>query len=414
VAPSPQSHDAVVLTLSATGLAVARSLQPRGVRVYGVDSLGIEVGNYSRRVVRDPRIARLPPGPALLHGLLSLASEKRRKPVLYVAGDRYLEFVADNHQALRERFILQDSMRPEVSALLMDKRGFYQQASELGVAMPRTFFPETEPEAKQAADELRYPAIVKPTHGHQFRQRLGGNKLVEVEDAGALVGWWRRLDDWGGRSVLQEVIPGPESNIFVAGLYIDAAQHVRSLFTARKTRQYPPMYGSGSYMEACWSEDIARLSVDLVQRLPYTGICGTEYKWDPRDEEWKLIELNPRPTLWYALPPAAGIDIVWDAHCDLVGRPNPEHIGCQEDDVRWQLLTRDVLSAAHFLKKGELSWLSLLRTAIDPRRKRYAVQDVGDPGTIIGSAVEAVSKYRSHLRPEGSDSRSTTRPARGS
>ena len=60
---TPEQHAAVVLTLTATGLAVARSLGPRGVRVYGVDANRAEVGHFSRWVKRDPRIHRCPASP---------------------------------------------------------------------------------------------------------------------------------------------------------------------------------------------------------------------------------------------------------------------------------------------------------------------------------------------------------------
>lgn len=395
---APNEHAAVVCTLSATGLAVIRSLAAHGVRVYGVDRTKTEVGHYSRFVTRDPRIAYADAGPALLDGLLALAAEQPRKPVLYAAGDTYIDFICAHHEALRERFILPESMRPDGASVLMDKRSFYARCSELGVGLPATFFPDGEDDARRAAAELRYPAIVKPTQGHLFRQRLGGEKLVEVDDAESAFTWWSRFREWGGESVLQEVIPGPEANIFVGALYVDGAGETRSLFTARKTRQYPPMYGSGSFMEACWAPDIADLSLELVRGLGYRGICGTEYKWDPRDETWKLIELNPRPTLWFALPPAAGVDVVWDAHCDLVGAPNPVAIGTQRDGVRWQLPLRDLLAGVHFWRKGELSTLAFLRTVLDPRRKRYGDLELRDPGTALGLGVDAVAKYFSHVR----------------
>ncbi len=394
----PEAHDAVVLTLSPTGLAVARSLAPRGVRVWGVDSGRTEIGHFSRHVRHDRRIAALGPGAELLEGLLALGAERERPPVLYTAGDPYIEFVAEHHQRLRERFLLAESMRPEGAAALMDKRRFYERCRDVGVELPRTFFPESEADARAAASELRFPAIVKPTHGHRFRRLLHGEKLVEVGDAAELLRWWRQLRDWGGTSVLQEVIPGPESNIFVGGLYVDARRVCRALFTARKTRQYPPLYGSGSYMEACWAPEIADLSLDLVRKLDYTGICGTEYKWDPRDERWRLIELNPRPTLWFALTRAAGVDVVWHAHCDLTGRPVPEQIGSQDDAMRWQLPTRDWLAALAGLRHGRLGWLEFFRTAVDPRRKESATARLSDPVTILAEPLDALSKYWTHVR----------------
>jgi predicted ATP-grasp superfamily ATP-dependent carboligase len=205
--------------------------------------------------------------------------------------------------------------------------------------------------------------------------------------------------------VLQEVIQGPEANIFVAGLYTDAKGECRSLFTARKTRQYPPMYGSGSYMEACWSEEIADLSVDLISRLDYSGICGTEYKWDERDQEWKLIEVNTRPTLWFSLTRAAGVDVVWDAYCDLIGRPNPVHRDCQDDRVRWQLPVRDLVSGLHFLRNGTLGFGAFLRTVIDPRHKDFGDLSWRDPGTLFGLPANTLYKYTQTMRGESGDER---------
>ena len=69
-------HAAVVLTVSPTGLAVARSLAPRGVKVWGVDSNRLEIGHFSRWFIRDPRIAYEAAGPQLLAGLLALGREQ--------------------------------------------------------------------------------------------------------------------------------------------------------------------------------------------------------------------------------------------------------------------------------------------------------------------------------------------------
>jgi predicted ATP-grasp superfamily ATP-dependent carboligase/cellulose synthase/poly-beta-1,6-N-acetylglucosamine synthase-like glycosyltransferase len=394
----PESHDAIIMTLSPTGLAVARSLAPRGVTCWGIDAGRSAIGHHSRWVTHEQTLSHLEAGPELLERLLTFGETRANPPVIYLAGDDYIDFAAEHNEELREHFILMGSVRQEACSFLMNKQTCYARFEELGTRMPRTFFPKTREDAECAAAELRYPAIVKPTHGHLFRRQLGGEKLVEVADASGLLTWWQQFQDWGGETVLQEVIPGPETNIFVGGLYTDDRAQVRSLFTARKYRQYPPMYGSGSYMESCWSDEIAELSTELVTRLAYRGICGTEYKWDPRDEEWKLIEMNPRPTLWYSLPPAAGVDIVWDAHCDLTGNSNPVHIGDQDDRMRWQLPIRDLLSARHLRKQGELGVLEFLRTAVDPRCKRYGDLELADPAMIPAMLMDAASKYWTHVR----------------
>ena len=382
---------AVVLGMSPTGLSVARSLAQHGVRVYGVDVLLYEIGHFSRSVLHDRRISYLASGAQLLDGLIAFGKGCSAKPVIFNANDQYIDFVAENRGALEKYFLLTESMRPEVNMVFLNKRTFYEACQSLGVAMPQTFFPETEEDALTASREIRYPAIVKPTYGFKLRKLLRGKKLIEVTSQEQLLAWWRIFQKWNAEVVLQECIPGPEQNIAVAGLYMDATGCCRSIFTAKKYRQYPPMYGSASYIEAKWLPEIARLSEDLMTNLKYHGICGTEYKWDLRDQCWKLIEVNCRSTLWFAITRAAGVDIVWDAYCDLKNRPNPLCIGLQKDSVRWQLFVRDMISSVHFLRRGDLSVREFLRTTIDQRNKQWAIFAWDDWGANFGYIINTVA-----------------------
>ena len=392
-------HAAVVLGLSPTGLAVARSLAPRGVKVFGVDKVRLEIGHFSRYVRHDKKLSFLPPGNELLGAMRSFGASQNERPVLFIADDAYVDFVAANRQALTEHFILADSMCEEMNSRILNKKTFHDRCLELGVAVPKTFFPTDEKEAIHASTQLRYPAIVKPTLGHLFRDKLKGGKLVVVTNATDLLFWWRQFRTWGGDSVLQEEIVGPESNILVAALYTDRNLRCRSLLTARKCRQYPPLYGSGSYMEAHWSEDIANLSMALLQNLEYRGVGGTEYKWDNRDGEYKLIEVSCRPDLWIAICKAAGVDVIWDTYCDLIGVPNPIHIGSQNDRIRWQYLVRDIPAAIHSLRLRKLSAREFFRTAINPMKKEFAVLSLKDPGVWLGYPIHtAVKVYDTFFR----------------
>ncbi|TAL17287.1 ATP-grasp domain-containing protein [bacterium] len=393
---------AVVFGLSPTGLSAARSLDRNGVAVYGVDVLRYEIGHFSKSVKHDKRISYLPAGPELLAGLISFAKECPEKPVIFNANDYYIDFIAANRAELEPYFILTDSMRPESNSVFLNKRTFYEVCEKIGVAMPRTFFPESDEEALAAAGKIRYPAIVKPSMGFKLRKLLRGKKLVEVADAEELMNWWRVFKEWNADVVLQECIGGSEQNIAVAGLYMDKNRVCRSLFTAKKYRQYPPMYGSASYIESKWMEEVAALSEDLISKLGYHGVCGTEFKWDEADRCWKLIEINCRPTLWFAITRASGVDVVWDAYCDLRGRPNPVHRGGQTDGVRWQLFIRDMVSSVHFLRSRELSFGEFWRTAIDQRNKEWAICAWDDWGANFGYVVNTLAHiWTNFIKPPG-------------
>lgn len=385
---------AVILGMSPTGLSIARSLERHGVTVYGIDSIWYEIGHFSSVICHDRCISKLPPGKELLDGLVSFGKKCFAKPVIFIATDLYIDFIAAYRAQLEPFYIMPESMRPEINSIFVNKRTFYEACRNISVVMPKTYFPITEGEVKTVAASIHYPAILKPSYGAKLRHVMRGKKIIQVANSEELLQGWRIFQQWKADVILQECIPGPEQNLAVGGLYMDRYGECRSLFTAKKYRQQPPMYGSGSYMEAKWLPDIAELSVDLMKRLHYHGICGTEYKWDERDRQWKLIEVNVRPTLWFALTRAAGVDVVWDAYCDLIGFPNPVHCGQQDDKIRWQFFVRDISSALYFLGKGELSWAEFFRTTIDQRRKASAVCEWNDWGANFGYMIYTAMQIR--------------------
>ena len=96
---------------------------------------------------------------------------------------------------------------------------------------------------------------------------------------------------------------------------------------------------------------------------------------------------------------------MWDAYCDLIGRPNPVHADCQDDRMRWQLPVRDLVAGLHFLRNGTLSFGDFLRTVVDPRRKDFGDLSWRDPGTLIGLPANTLYKYTQTMRGDRDDER---------
>jgi predicted ATP-grasp superfamily ATP-dependent carboligase len=124
--------------------------------------------------------------------------------------------------------------------------------------------------------------------------------------------------------VLQEIIPGSDAAITLFGAYFDRQSRAHQSFTCRKLRQFPPGFGSASMVRSATLEDTRRLSEDFLRDIGYSGIAGAEFKLDPRDGKLKIIEINPRPTLWFGAAHHAGKRIALAAFCDLANLPLPE------------------------------------------------------------------------------------------
>ena len=193
-------NPAVVFAMTATGLAVARSLHRRGVAVYGVDSKKWEVGHHSR-LVRRPPFAFETPGSELARAVVEWAARQDLPPVLFPADDPSCDFLSSHHEALREACLLPEGYHPEVASAFVDKRAFYRRCLELGEDLPPTLFPEDLQDLKNQLDALRFPAILKPAHSHLWRKRFGGKKVLVVQSRDELLETFEALGDLGTGTV---------------------------------------------------------------------------------------------------------------------------------------------------------------------------------------------------------------------
>ena len=66
-----------------------------------------------------------------------------------------------------------------------------------------------------------------------------------------------------------------------------------------------------------------RRGLRFLAALGYRGLSQVEFKRDPRDGRYKLMEINPRLYQWHGLAAACGVDLPRLAYCDLLGLPLP-------------------------------------------------------------------------------------------
>jgi predicted ATP-grasp superfamily ATP-dependent carboligase len=229
----------------------------------------------------------------------------------------------------------------------VDKRRFYDFAEQCGATLPVTHYPRGAEEMAALSGTLRYPVVLKPLRGHAWRKRLRGAKVIVADGADELMRLYSQLEGFDAGWMVQEVVTGPERNIMVAACAVGSRGQVLGVFTARKRRQFPYYYGSASCCSSEWMPEIADMSLELLSRMGFRGVCGTEFKRDPRSGRWLLIEINPRPTLWFDLARASGVNLIEAAYRELAGLPlSPP--ARQRDGPEWRYLARDWVTCARY------------------------------------------------------------------
>ena len=307
-----------------------------------------------RRAVGRPRPqperARLPlalrrrphlPGPAtdeeaFLHALEELGRRLPQRGVIFPTHDEYVWAVSRNRERLLPLFHIPFSGW-ETMARVADKEQQMRAAWRAGVDTPTTVF-------VRGAEDLQDGAAPGHLPGHlqagRVRSSSGASDArCSAESPDSLAEAWQQVDGCG-TLMLQEIVPGGDDELYTVGSYLDERSRPLAVFTGRKLRQHPRTFGTARFAESVWIDDLADAGLRLLTELRYHGVSQVEFKRDPRDGGYKLMEVNARHWLWHSLATACGVNLSLVAYRDAIG--DPYVAPRQADGRRWILALKDV------------------------------------------------------------------------
>ncbi len=357
-------------------LSVARSLGRRGIPVWLVET-GRSVASFSRYV--EKRLVWTgPENPQALRWLIDLADRHGLNGwVLYPAADAETRFIAENHDALSRRFGI-ITLPWNVLRVAQDKSLLYKRAEELGLAFPRSYVPDAA--AGDGPDPDRFPVVIKPTT-REDNNALTIAKAWRADDRESyhkLYGEARRLmlaED----IVVQEMIPGGgETQFSYTGLWHEGTP-IASM-VVRRTRQYALAFGTGTFVETIDKPEIEDIANRLLGSLAYHGLVEAEFKFDTRDGQYKVLDVNTRVWTWIGLGEEAGVDFPWLAWRMATGDLPPMARG--RAGASWRYLPRDILAGILEIGAGTMKAGDFIRSLA---RKSAGATFAGDdllPGLV--------------------------------
>jgi len=344
------------------GLGVIRSLGRMGVPVYGVHEGPWAPAASSRylhgRFFWQPNAQDVERVSA---GLLRLSERIGRPAVLLPTDDAGSIFLAEHGEALRERFLFPDPPR-DLPRRVAGKYSLYELCREYGVPSPLAHVPDTLAAARGFAAEARFPLIAKLTTPWAG----GGLRSTSIlADAGELDDAYEASARAGVELMLQEFIPGgPGQDWFFHG-YCDGGSLCRPAFTGVKDRSYPAFAGLTSMGRSVPNPRLAAEITALLRRVGYQGILDLDLRYDPRDDQYKLLDFNPRIGAQFRIfRDAAGTDVATACYLDLTGHPVPASE--QVNDRGFVVENYDPIAALSYWRRGELKlrpWLRSVRAA---------------------------------------------------
>jgi len=165
--------------------------------------------------------------------------------------------------------------------------------------------------------------------------------------------------------------------------------------TARRTRQYPIDYGLGSsFVEAVEVPTITELAKKLLQCMGVSGMVEVEFKFDRRDQTYKLLDINTRAWGWHSLCMACGLDFPYAHYRDVLGETPLSLTPCY--NKHWVRLLTDIPAGLQEMRAGITTPGAYLRSFRG--HTVFSVFDVRDPLPVPGDLLVAVSRLIRRIR----------------
>ena len=352
------------------GVGAIRSLGRLGIPVYAVTEDRWTPAAASRHL-RDRFVWRTTglEDPAwLIEGLLDIGRRIGRPTVLVPTDDEIAVLIAEHADDLRGAFISPD-VEPALPRRLASKRGLYELCTEHGVPTPWAAFPTNADELDRVASEATFPVVVKNLEAFERHRARAVAGTTVVKNAAELLALART---WGGEFsvVLQDYVPRGDAEDWIVNAYCDASATCRVQFTGVKVRSFPPHAGMTSSACALPNPALVEMTAHFVKRVGFRGAVDLDWRYDPRDGQYKLLDFNPRVGAQFRLfETDEGIDVVRALHMDLTGCDVPP--ATQVDGRRLVVENFDVPAMLAYRVRGyptppaaakansiELAWLA--------------------------------------------------------
>jgi predicted ATP-grasp superfamily ATP-dependent carboligase len=283
------------------GVDIARSLGRRGIPVYGIDPDPTTPGRGSRyvKLVVSPDWRKSKE--EFVQFMIDFGRKLLHKAVLFPLSDDDVLLVSENRERLSPyyEFVMSDH---ETILKLLTKSGLRQTAVEIGIPAPKTASPKSVEELSLLTEEFTFPVILKPVESLYWRgneianllrdSMVSGNaKVVVCNNRDELVENYRKVAVFDDRMIVQEVIPGEDDRLVYFASYTNRNSETIASFAGRKMRVIPAGFGSASYVKTIADAELSEVALKLLAGVKYQGPCGIEFKKDPRDNLYKLVEV---------------------------------------------------------------------------------------------------------------------------
>lgn len=384
---------AIVIGHGVSNLGVIRSLGLEGFQIVAYYYDKTDFGHVSKFVHERVKVPHPREEEDKFIKVLLKDSDRRPGALIIDTDDNVTVSISKNKHKLNKYYTIG---APDWGPLgkFIQKQETYRLAHRFKVPYPKTFFPTTSDDLRELKDKAEYPCILKPNISHEFLSKFRSKNFI-VHNYDELISKFNVCLESGHKVMVQEIIPGPPSKLYNLTVYMNSRGYVNACFLRIKIRQDPPQFGVTRVgISISRIRELERFTELLLKEVGFKGIATAEYKQDPRDNQFKLLEVNPRTTRsnWHAT--YCGVNFPWIMYKDLTEGIQIPSNGYKEG-IYWIDLSADIYNYIFGLKGKTNKLRDYLKPYLS-KNKTFAVLSIGDIKPFLVQMVTLpIRRYRS-------------------
>ncbi len=303
------------------GYAIGKSLHQLGIKTVGFfpSSKNFEYFSrlpYKKYVTPENNEERLEP-------LIGAAKEFATKPVLIINNESFYPFIYQYLDELKQHFLFE---LPDKGILnmLLEKDLFNAFALKNNIRIPVSVeISNQEPVSQNAFNHLQFPLVIKPKYrSPDWAARYKFRKAFVAQTLEESVSICKELFGVVDRLIVQEWIPGPDSNVYFCLTYLTTQGQVLEIFCGQKIHQHPILLGNTSSAIPIKNKIVEQETLRILKLSGTSGFCSVEFKKHEITGEYYVIEPTVgRIDRQQYISSASNRDVVLTAYCHLANIP---------------------------------------------------------------------------------------------
>ncbi|WP_054645484.1 carboxylate--amine ligase [Secundilactobacillus oryzae] len=224
------------------------------------------------------------------------------EPVILIGcGDGYAELISKHKAELSDTFVC-PYIDFDLLKQLNNKENFYKICDQYNLPYPKTSIvtKQMHDEGGRIEQPFDYPVALKPANSVEwldvhFEGRKKAFRIQSREEFDRIVDL-AYTNGYKSDFILQDFIPGDDSNMRVLNAYVDQNHHVKMMCLGHPLLEDPSPSAIGNYVAILpeYNQAVYDQIQAFLEAIQFTGYANFDMKYDSRDQTFKLFEINLR------------------------------------------------------------------------------------------------------------------------